>query len=290
MLDTSRQTVTADQARDAMNEQYCKVVDISTTDRIYFTVPWTGNRPFDTGQSSRLVISAFTKIAAPDTVSQFISLVPYVSYTEVEVGNSNSLVAQSGAQMDCCSNNVPIPYDDLIPRSIGNFAANCIGESQTNFRQLAKRFTLHAKYNTALSTISFRDFDSMRDETEVGSLFETINRMYMYRSGGLRLKLVFPINSNVKVTLRPDLAAGTSTPAYAEQWFSGHLNNVAEITVPYYHPYRRASDIFPWSPVTFTFYNDVLEEIPGGNVQLYLAAGDDYSAFYPLADFNYITN
>jgi hypothetical protein len=257
-------------ARVAMSTVYSKIIDISQQDSFTFTVPWMDISPFDDHTPGRIVISTFNDIVTAETVAQEMDLIVYHSYRDVQLGQPTTSFPV--AQGECCGNSAPIPTDDLIPYKPQSMVEYTMGESVSNLRVLTKRFTF-------LRTITVNG--TMLLERNIrDSLFGQINAMYLARAGSIRYKIVIPRGSTLYVSLTEPNHSGIQ--AYATQIFNGAMNNVAEFMVPFYHPKRRSFEEYPWPDVTIHLEDDNNQIQISGSVHVYVAAGDDYNAMFPL--------
>lgn len=260
-----------------MQTLYTKIVDITEVDRFYFTIPYMANSPYTSVEvpMGSLYIGQLTELDYPDTVTSHIGVIAYSGFTDCEVS------APMFKAQGCCDNTEPIIADDLIPPNPCDFSKNIGGEKITNLRTLAKRFTLdHTITHAEASPILVQSLDK--------SLFAKINSLYAFRSGSIRFKFVFPRKYCMKVELQHVGAAHFDATHWAHpaQWFMGHMNNVAEITVPYYHYTRRSSLPYCWHTIKINLFNpDTMggtSLADGEMIHTYVAAGDDYSGYFPM--------
>lgn len=273
---TSINSLTDLEMENNMTKVYTKVVDIAEVDRVFFTVPYMENVPFKNSVKSMgtVAIGQLTPLDYPDTVADFVQVIVYRSYTDVQVA------APMYCAQGCCDNTEPTIADSLIPANRHDFSQEINGEKVNNLRVLAKRFTIDT-YITP-NTVFPYTFDKLEE-----SLFATINRHYAYRSGSIRCKIIFPAKYNLFVEL---LHKGDTTNqmrlSYPVQWFMGHMNNVAEITIPFYADRRRSMDFYPWHSLRINIFDQNLTLLSSlgsnDNIFIYVAAGDDYSAFFPM--------
>jgi len=262
-----------EEARIAMSTVYSKVVDISNQDSFVFTVPWMDISPFDEHSLGRIIITTFNDIVAAETVAQDFQIIQYQSYRDVQLGLPQHLIPF--AQGDCCGNSAPIPTDDLIPYEPKSMVEYTMGESVSSLRLLAKRFTKAGFLVPRGGPIVYRH-TLLRE-----SLFGQINAMYLARAGSIRYKLKIPRNSTAVIELT-DPVYDTGVPAYATQIYNGFMNNVVEFTIPFYYPKRRSFSEIPWYPFTIHLYGADEAYMNLGHIDVYVAAGDDYNAMFPL--------
>jgi hypothetical protein len=260
-------------ARIAMSTVYSKIVDISQQDSFVFTIPWMDISPFDDHSLGRIVITTFNDVIAAETVAQDFNIIQYQSYRDVQLGQPLHLIPF--AQGDCCGNSAPIPTDDLIPYEPKSMVEYTMGESVNSLRLLAKRFTKAGFLNPTGGPIIYRH-DQLR-----GSLFGQINAMYLARAGSIRYKLHIPRNSTAVIELS-DPVHYLGVPAYATQVYNGFMNNVVEFTIPFYYSKRRSFKEIPWYPFTIHLYDGDGIYMSTGSIDVYVAAGDDYNAMFPL--------
>ena len=256
-------------ARIAMSTVYSKLVDLSKQDRFIFTVPWMDINPFDEQSPGRIVVSTFNDIVAAPTVAQTLDVITYTSYRDVQVGFPTATNFFPTAQGDCCGNGAPIPTDTLIPYNPTSMVEYTMGETVSSLRLLAKRFTHERNEYVSDNYVLARRLDN--------SLFAMINRIYYARAGGIRFKFHFPKDTQllVSIDVRPFLAVD----GRAVQIFNGSMNNVAEISLPFYYPRRRSFLLYPWPDITLK----LLSSSGGtatGIVSTYVAAGDDYNGMF----------
>jgi hypothetical protein len=174
---------------------------------------------------------------------------------------------------DCSGNGAPIPTDDLIPYKPQSMEQYCMGETFTNLRSLAKRFTF-------ANEITLDGNGILTPKGVLGSsAFACINSMYYGRSGSIRLKLVFPRHLILKIELATPDTFNAIVYTNAVQIFTGSMSNVAEVTIPYYYPRRRCLNHFPWPDVQLSLY-DKNNTSTTGIIQIYTAAGDDYNGMF----------
>jgi hypothetical protein len=267
-----------------MNKLYTKVIDISEVDRFYFTVPYMHNQPYRMLDESfgSLYIGQLTQLDYPDTVSPNVGVIVYraISDCEVSAPMFKPFPSISRAQ-GCCDNTEPIIADDLIPVFTHDFSKEIGGEKVSNLRTLAKRFT-QADTISAINQAPYLISDLGH------CLFQNINNIYAFRSGSIRFKFIFPRKYCMRVELIHK-GYDISIPAvwaHPEQWFVGHMNNFAEITVPYYNSVRRSGDEYPWHTVKINLFDsDTLKTTPlqgDERIYIYAAAGDDYSGYFPM--------
>jgi len=257
-------------ARVAMSTVYSKIVDLSKQDRFTFTVPWMDINPFADQSPGRIVVSTFNDIVAAETVSQTLDIITYTSYRDVQVGFPTTTNFFPQAQGDCCGNSAPIPTDPLIPYSPQSMVEHTMGETVSSLRLLAKRFTFERiETLSASSYVLPRAIDN--------SMFALINKCYYGRAGGVRYKFHFPRNTQLLVTI--DVDAAPSVDGRATQIFNGFMNNVAEIALPFYYPRRRSFSEYPWPDITLKLL-DESGNIIAGNINTYIAAGDDYNGMF----------
>jgi len=280
--DHSSSIKASEDTKEAIPSVYSKVVDLSKQDRFVFTVPWMSTQPFSDDIRGELKISSFTPILATDTVAQYVDVFVYTSYRDVQLGQpsmgdawvnprtnprfrKNSRIR---AQGECCGNGAAIPTDSLIPYQADSMFESCLGEKICSLRTLIKRFSPCGDLVVDRSLV-FGSSDLIE-----GSLFHWINMMYYARSGGIRYKLVIPYEAVIQVELLGSTARDVS--ANAVHVFSGRSNVVVEIQIPYYGRTRRSFDHYPWAQLRITQLN-----YSGPiNVQVYVAAGDDYNGMF----------
>jgi hypothetical protein len=260
------------EARVAMSTVYSKIVDISQQDSFVFTIPWMNISPFSEQSLGRIVITTFNDIIAAETVSQEFQMIQYQSYRDVQLGQPMTMTPF--AQGDCCGNTAPIPTDNLIPYEPKSMVEYTMGESVTSLRLLAKRFT-KAGYLTPDGGPLIYRHTQLR-----GSLFGQINAMYLARAGSIRYKINIPRNSTAVVELAEEFSG--LVPAYATQVFNGFMNTMIEFTVPFYSATRRSFAEVPWFPFTLHLYDEAGVYLTQGHIDVFVAAGDDYNAMFPL--------
>lgn len=264
---------TNEEARIAMSTVYSKIVDISAQDSFVFTVPWMDISPFDTGTLGRIVITTFNDIVAAETVAQEFDVIIYNSYRDCQLGLPES--TRAFAQGDCCGNTAPIPTDDLIPYKPTSMVEYTMGESVNNLRILSKRFTLSGNYDFTGGTLTL-------PRNLGGSLFGLINSAYLARAGSIRYKIIIPSNTIATVELRNVYTKTHSIGCHATQVFNSNMNNVIEFAIPFYYPKRRSFLEYPWPDVAITLTDMDGAVKASGKVTVYVAAGDDYNAMFPL--------